>query len=77
MTIDDPPSSAAGADRQALDAVQEMDLEALIDDELTEARRQVVLAAIDAKPELREKYIALCRQKSMLHLWWHSTSRHT
>ena len=50
--------------------VTDDDIQALIDGELSPARQEEVMAAIDAHSGLAERYAALRRQKMLLLSWW-------
>lgn len=77
MSIDIEEREDSTASISGFETVYELDLEALIDGELTPARREAVLAAINKSPELQNKYEQLCQQKAMLKLWWKTTSQNT
>lgn len=77
MSIDIEEREGSTTSISGFENVYELDLEALIDGELTAARQDAVLTAIQKSPELQKKYAQLCQQKSMLKLWWKTTSQNT
>lgn len=51
-------------------AITDADIQALIDGELTPARQEIVLTALQNDPGLQQRYNLLTRQKSLLLSWW-------
>lgn len=54
------------------DLISDMDLQALVDDELDSSRRYQVMAAIKEDEKAQRRFEELCRQKELLRLWWNA-----
>jgi hypothetical protein len=50
--------------------ITDMDIQALIDEELSPQRKQVVMEAIYRSPELSHRYTLYMHQKKLLKCWW-------
>lgn len=57
-------------DRQTID---DFDVQALIDDELSGPRRTQVIERIKETSELQKRYEQLSTQRDLLKLWWAAT----
>ncbi len=75
MEIDTKDRYAGLEELLSSQPVHTFDLEALVDGELTPARKEKVLAAIEIFPDLRQKYEELKSQKAMLCSWWRASSK--
>jgi len=56
--------------------ITEMDIEALIDNELDPQTAARVSYAVEQDPHLRHTYRTLITQKKLLNMWWHSQKHH-
>lgn len=52
------------------DIVTDADIQALIDGELSPARQEIILRALDNDHALRQRYNTLRHQKMLLLSWW-------
>lgn len=52
-----------------------MDLQALVDNELTLEERRALLSALEMDEIARERYQQLLNQKSIVRLWWANGAR--
>lgn len=50
--------------------ITDMDIQALIDNELGFDRQQAVLQRIESSPDLQKRYALYVHQKNLLKLWW-------
>lgn len=57
--------------------VTDLDIQALVDDELSEGEMQHVAGRIKESPLFQKRYGELCRQNDLLKLWWGSARRTT
>ena len=54
-------------------SINDEDIQALVDGELSAAQAESVMNAIESDSWLRERYEALRRQKMLLLSWWQET----
>lgn len=56
--------------------ITDMDIEALIDNELDTPAALRVRHAVERDPRLHRKYAQLMTQKRLLQMWWNSQPQH-
>jgi anti-sigma factor RsiW len=56
--------------------ITDMDIEALIDNELDTSTALRVRHAVERDPSLHRKYAQLMTQKRLLQMWWSSQPQH-
>lgn len=52
------------------DPINELDVHALVDSQLTREEEKRVRKEIDNNPFLRKEYMKLMEQKKLLSMWW-------
>lgn len=50
--------------------ITDMDIQALIDNELDPERERLVLETIERSPDLYKRFTMYLHQKKLLKLWW-------
>lgn len=55
------------------DQITELDLQALVDEELDNGRKQFITEQLHTNPSLLAKYEELLAQRDMLRSWWGKT----
>lgn len=56
--------------------ITQMDIEALVDNELDPQTAARVRYAVQHDPQLHRRYSKLMTQKKLLNMWWHSQQHH-
>ena len=54
--------------------ITDLDIQALIDNELPQKQKEFVMKTINSDLKLRNRYSQLKRQKQNLIDWWHNTN---
>ncbi len=57
------------------ESVTNLDIQALVDNELDSSKKDLVKTIIGKQPSLERKFDELCRQKELLRLWWKHTAQ--
>ena len=50
--------------------ITDMDIQALVDDELAPERQKLVMDMIQRSPDLYKRYTLYVHQKNLLKTWW-------
>lgn len=50
--------------------ITDMDIQALVDDELAPERQKLVMDMIQRSPDLYKRYTLYIHQKNLLKAWW-------
>jgi anti-sigma factor RsiW len=52
------------------ETITDLEIQALVDGELDQARQKQVMDALDRRPDLYKRYLQYKKQKSLLRAWW-------